>query len=232
VVRLIIIPIFALANAGVALGTGTAAAATSPIALGIVLGLVVGKLMGIFCMSWLAVRLGRAVLPTQVDWRQSSALEQSVGSASLYQSSFAGLAFAGQPLLEIAKLGIFAGSLVAGGTSFLLLFKFAARIIAASVSSSSAVSLDARLHTSPRRGKDSWLRLDSRIIQLLVRLRHQLKPWTACALRALIPGEQRRMAAPILSYRTRSFRTGNSTGRHRYFVKFHHNPEVILDSRT
>ena len=55
-VRLIIMPIFALANAGVALETGTAAA-TSPISLGIVLGLVVGKPIGIFCASWLAVRL-------------------------------------------------------------------------------------------------------------------------------------------------------------------------------
>jgi Na+:H+ antiporter, NhaA family len=55
-------PIFALANAGVTLGTSTAVV-TSPISLGIVLGLVVGKPIGIFCASWLAVRLGLALLP-------------------------------------------------------------------------------------------------------------------------------------------------------------------------
>ena len=122
-VRLIIMPIFALANAGVALETSTAAA-TSPVSLGIVLGLVVGKPIGIFCASWLAVRLGLALLPAQVGWRQILGVG-AIGGIGFTMSIFiASLAFAGQPLLEIAKLGIFAGSLVAGGTGFLLLFKF------------------------------------------------------------------------------------------------------------
>jgi NhaA family Na+:H+ antiporter len=59
-------PLFAFANAGVALGTSTAVAATSPISLGIVLG----KPVGIFCASWLAVRLKLASLPAHVAWRQ------------------------------------------------------------------------------------------------------------------------------------------------------------------
>ena len=122
-VRLIIMPIFALANAGVALETSTAAA-TSPISLGIVLGLVLGKPIGIFCASWFAVRLGLALLPAQVGWRQILGVG-AIGGIGFTMSIFiASLAFAGQPLLEIAKLGIFAGSLVAGGTGFLLLLKF------------------------------------------------------------------------------------------------------------
>jgi len=122
-VRLIIMPVFALANAGVALGTGTAAA-TSPISLGIVLGLVVGKPIGIFCASWLAVRLGLASLPAQVGWRQILGVGALGGIGFTVSIFIAGLAFAGQPLLEVAKLGIFAASLVAGGTGFLLLFKY------------------------------------------------------------------------------------------------------------
>ena len=123
-VRLIIMPVFALANAGVALGTSTAAAATSPISLGIVLGLVVGKPIGIFCASWLAVRLGLASLPAQVGWRQILGVGALGGIGFTMSIFIAGLAFAEQPLLEVAKLGIFAGSLIAGGTGFLLLFKF------------------------------------------------------------------------------------------------------------
>jgi NhaA family Na+:H+ antiporter len=122
-VRLIIMPIFALANAGVALQTSTAVA-TSPISLGIVLGLVVGKPIGIFCASWLAVRLRLASLPRQVTWQQILGVG-TIGGIGFTMSIFiADLAFAGQPLLEIAKLGIFAGSLVAGCMGFLLLFKF------------------------------------------------------------------------------------------------------------
>ena len=121
-VRLIIMPVFALANAGVALGTGTAAA-TSPISLGIVLGLVVGKPIGICCASWLAVRLGLASLPAQVGWRQILGVGALGGIGFTLSIFIAGLAFAEQPLLEIAKLGIFAGSLIAGATGFLLLFK-------------------------------------------------------------------------------------------------------------
>ena len=123
-VRLIIMPVFALANAGVALGTSTAAAPTSPISLGIVLGLVVGKPIGIFCASWLAVRLGLASLPAQVGWRQILGVGALGGIGFTMSIFIAGLAFAEQPLLEIAKLGIFAASLIAGGTGFLLLFKF------------------------------------------------------------------------------------------------------------
>ena len=122
-VRLIIMPVFALANAGVAFGTSTAAATTSPISLGIVVGLVVGKPIGIFCTSWVAVRLRLASLPSQVGWRQILGVG-AIGGIGFTMSIFiASLAFAGEPLLEIAKLGIFAGSLVAGGTGFLLLFK-------------------------------------------------------------------------------------------------------------
>ena len=121
-VRLIIMPLFALANAGVVLGISTAAA-TSPVSLGIVLGLVAGKPIGIFCASWFAVRLGLASLPAQVGWRQILGVGVLGGIGFTMSIFIAGLAFAGQPLLEIAKLGILAASLVAGGTGFLLLFK-------------------------------------------------------------------------------------------------------------
>ena len=124
-VRLIIMPLFAFANAGVPLGASFASAATSPISLGIVLGLVLGKPVGIFCASWLAVRFRLASLPDQVSWRQILGAGALGGIGFTMSIFIAGLAFTEQPLLEVAKLGIFVGSLVAGGAGFLLLFKSA-----------------------------------------------------------------------------------------------------------
>ena len=98
-------------------------AATSPISLGIVLGLVVGKPIGISCASWLAVRLRLASLPAHVIWRQILGAGALGGIGFTMSIFIAGLAFTEQSLLEIAKLGIFVGSLLAGGTGFLLLFK-------------------------------------------------------------------------------------------------------------
>jgi NhaA family Na+:H+ antiporter len=121
-VRLMIMPVFALANAGVAFKTITAAAATSSISLGIVLGLVVGKPIGIFVASWLAVRLGLASLPAQVGWRQILGVGALGGIGFTMSIFIASLAFT-EESLELAKLGIFAGSLLAGGLGFLLLFK-------------------------------------------------------------------------------------------------------------
>jgi Na+:H+ antiporter, NhaA family len=122
-VRLIIMPTFALANAGVALGSGTAAA-TSSISIGIVLGLVVGKPIGISCAAWLAVRSGLASLPAQVGWRQILGVGTLGGIGFTVSIFIASVAFAEQALLDVAKLGIFVGSLVAGCAGLLLLLKF------------------------------------------------------------------------------------------------------------
>jgi Na+:H+ antiporter, NhaA family len=124
-VRLIIMPLFAFANAGVPLGTNLPSAATSPISLGIVLGLVVGKPIGISCASWLAVRVRLASLPAHVSWRQILGAGALGGIGFTMSIFIAGLAFTEQSLLEIAKVGIFVGSLLAGGAGFLLLFKSA-----------------------------------------------------------------------------------------------------------
>ena len=122
-VRLIIMPLFAFANAGVPLGSSIAPAAISPISLGIVLGLMVGKPAGIFCASWLAVRLRLASLPHQVAWRQILGAGALGGIGFTMSIFIASLAFPEQSQLEVAKVGIFVGSLVAGALGFLLLFK-------------------------------------------------------------------------------------------------------------
>lgn len=65
-----IMPIFALANAGVTLGSGISSAFRHPVTLGVILGLVLGKQLGVTLFAWLAVRICLADLPKDITWRQ------------------------------------------------------------------------------------------------------------------------------------------------------------------
>jgi NhaA family Na+:H+ antiporter len=118
-----IMPLFALANAGVRLTAGEDGfALTDPVALGVLLGLVVGKPLGITLFSWGAVRLGAAVLPAGVTWRSLHGVAWLGGIGFTMSIFVAGLAFAEAPaLLATAKLGILLATLTAGIVGALLL---------------------------------------------------------------------------------------------------------------
>ncbi|HEX6150980.1 Na+/H+ antiporter NhaA [Nocardioides sp.] len=121
----VVLPVFALANAGVELGGGVlGTAAGSAIALGITLGLVVGKPVGIVLAALVAVRLGLGRLPDGTSWRMLTGLG-AVGGIGFTVSLFiAGLSFPGDELLTgEAKIGILAGSLLSAllGVTLLLL---------------------------------------------------------------------------------------------------------------
>ena len=115
-----ILPLFALFNAGVRLDAEALGGADDPITLAIVLGLVVGKQIGVTGFAWLAVRTGRATLPDGVTWAMiyGTSLLAGVGfTMSLFISE---LAFDGA-IVGMAKLGILIGSLVAGVWGYLVL---------------------------------------------------------------------------------------------------------------
>jgi NhaA family Na+:H+ antiporter len=118
----VVLPLFGLANAGVRIvGQDLADLISEPVALGIVLGLAVGKQAGIFGMAWLAVRLRLAELPAGVSWRHvyGAALLAGIGfTMSLFIS---GLAFGSGPLQAVAKVAIIVASLVAGTAGYLVL---------------------------------------------------------------------------------------------------------------
>lgn len=117
-----IMPLFALANAGVALGaTGGAAAIAHPVSLGILFGLIVGKQVGITLAAWLAVRLGLASLPADITWRAIYGVSWLGGIGFTMSLFIAGLAFGESDLLDRAKVGILAASFVAGVVGWLLL---------------------------------------------------------------------------------------------------------------
>jgi NhaA family Na+:H+ antiporter len=121
-VSYLIVPVFALANAGVSLsGTALAAAAADAVTHGVVVGLLVGKPVGIVLASALAVRLGLAALPPAVGWGQLLGAGFLAGIGFTVALFVNELAFAGQPAAEAAKVGILAASLVAASTGLVLL---------------------------------------------------------------------------------------------------------------
>jgi Na+:H+ antiporter, NhaA family len=111
----VVVPVFAFANAGVALSADALAdAATSKVTLGVVLGLVVGKLVGITSAAAIAVRTRLGVLPGGCGWRHVVGVAAVAGIGFTVSLFVADLAFTDPMLTAEAKVGIFAASLLAG----------------------------------------------------------------------------------------------------------------------
>jgi len=114
-VAFIIMPVFALANAGVhvaGLDFGIAGASTAMLGVGV--GLVLGKCLGIVGFSWISVRLGLCLLPPGVSWRGMLVLGASGGIGFTMAIFIAELAFAQSPLLSPAKLAVLIGTALSG----------------------------------------------------------------------------------------------------------------------
>lgn len=110
-----IVPLFALANAGVDFrGVNIVDALTTPVALGVSVGLVVGKIVGISTASFAAVRLGLGRLPPGTTWLHILGLSAVAGIGFTVALFVAGLAFTDPAITDLAKVGIFSGSIVAG----------------------------------------------------------------------------------------------------------------------
>jgi NhaA family Na+:H+ antiporter len=108
-----IIPLFALANAGIDLGGGIARdAMSSPVSIGVVAGLVLGKPVGIVLFAFVATKIGIAALPAGVRWRELLGVAMVAGIGFTVSIFVSGLAFTDEALVEEAKIGIFAGSLL------------------------------------------------------------------------------------------------------------------------
>ena len=123
----IIVPLFALANAGVALdGAVLRRAASSPVTLGIVVGYVVGKPVGMFGITWLVTKLSHERLRPPVDWAAVAGGSTISGIGFTLALLVATIAFEGQTLVE-AKIGILAAALCATTLTWLL-FRAATRL--------------------------------------------------------------------------------------------------------
>lgn len=125
-VNYFILPLFAFANAGICLLGLDPASIIEGVSLAIILGLIVGKFVGILLFSWVTVKLKLASMPDYSNWNMiaSVAMLGGIGfTVSLFIAnlSFGGGSDAGNAILEQAKLGIVVGSLLAGIAGYIWL---------------------------------------------------------------------------------------------------------------
>jgi len=116
-----IMPVFALANAGVAIKGDFLSAFVQPVTLGIMAGLIFGKQVGIFSASYLAVKLGWSELPPGMTWTRLYGLSWLAGIGFTMSLFIASLAFGTSEFLTMAKAGILVASLIAGTVGAVIL---------------------------------------------------------------------------------------------------------------
>ena len=115
-----IMPVFALANAGVSLGGDAPGAAATSVLFAVMVGLVAGKPVGVLLACWLTLRVGLSQLPAGVTWRHLLVLGTVAGIGFTMALFIAQLAFADPQLLSAAKLGILLASGGAGAAALIL----------------------------------------------------------------------------------------------------------------
>jgi NhaA family Na+:H+ antiporter len=121
-VAFIVMPLFALANAGVVLGAGSLENLRHPISLGIILGLFLGKQVGVLGFSWIAVKTGLGELPAGCNMRHLHAVSVLAGIGFTMSLFIGGLAFPGLASYELVKVGVLAGSAISAVVGGTLLF--------------------------------------------------------------------------------------------------------------
>lgn len=125
-VAFFIIPLFAFCNTSVVINPALVGQLLSPLPLGIMAGLLIGKPLGISALSWLAVRSGWASLPEGIRWRQLIGVSILAGIGFTMSIFITLLAFEGQPEHQhVAKLAILLASGLAGATGYALLSRSA-----------------------------------------------------------------------------------------------------------
>jgi Na+:H+ antiporter, NhaA family len=116
-----ILPLFAFANAGIPLISGIGDAVTSTVTWGVIAGLILGKPIGVALFAWLAVRSGIAVLPAAITWRNIGGVALLGGIGFTMSLFITELAFEAGPIADDARIGILAGSILAGVIGYLVL---------------------------------------------------------------------------------------------------------------
>jgi len=118
----LIIPIFAFANAGVDLSNIALSDLFGPVPLGISGGLVVGKFVGVFGMTFLLVKFGVARLPEATGWAHIVGLALLAGIGFTMSLFIGGLSFASPELMNLVRLGVLSGSVIAAIAGYIILY--------------------------------------------------------------------------------------------------------------
>ena len=123
VINYFVIPFFAFANAGIVFEGMAFADVFSGVSLAIMLGLVLGKFVGVFSFSWLAVRLKLVQLPDNSSWKSFASVCMLCGIGFTVSMFIAALSFPEGAMLNQAKLGIILGSVISAVLGCILLNK-------------------------------------------------------------------------------------------------------------
>lgn len=121
-VNYLIMPLFAFANAGITL-SGAEGAVAGPVTYAIVIGLVLGKSVGIYLFTWLAVRSRVTALPQGMNWQNVAGVSLLGGIGFTVSLFIANLSFGetDEVLLNQAKLGVLVGTVLAGVLGYVVL---------------------------------------------------------------------------------------------------------------
>ena len=118
-----IVPIFGFANAGVSMAGMSPSLLVQPLPLGVMLGLFLGKQIGVFGFAWLAVKIGLGTMPAKASWSQLYGVSLLCGIGFTMSLFIGALAFVDNAALgDATKIGVLVGSLVSAVAGFFVLF--------------------------------------------------------------------------------------------------------------
>jgi NhaA family Na+:H+ antiporter len=121
-VAFVVMPLFALANAGIIIGSNFFSSLVNPVSLGVAVGLLAGKFIGVLLATWLMVKFG-AQLPAKASWKQIVGIALLAGVGFTMSLFISGLAFTHPEMIDQAKYGILLASLLAGVLGVMVLKK-------------------------------------------------------------------------------------------------------------
>jgi NhaA family Na+:H+ antiporter len=121
-VAFVVMPLFALANAGIVIGSNFFSSLVNPVSLGVAVGLLAGKFIGVLLATWLMVKFG-AQLPAKASWKQIVGVALLAGVGFTMSLFISGLAFTHPEMIDQAKYGILLASLLAGVLGVMMLKK-------------------------------------------------------------------------------------------------------------
>ena len=119
-VTFMIVPLFALANAGIPLGNFSTAV-TSTVSMGVIFGLIAGKQIGITLFTWIAIKTNLSIMPRKVSWRQIYGVSWLAGIGFTMSIFITNLSLASPALAVQSKMGILLASLIGGIVGYLIL---------------------------------------------------------------------------------------------------------------
>lgn len=120
-VAFLIMPLFALANSGMSIGSNFFSSLVNPVSLGVAIGLIAGKFIGVFSFTWLMVRMKLAPLPLGSNWMHIAGVSALAGVGFTMSLFVTGLAFDDVSMTEQSKYGILVASVIAGALGILIM---------------------------------------------------------------------------------------------------------------